>query len=81
MKTLKIISIEHPLKFYGIPGLIFLVIGLFFIIMTIQGLSETRQILLSTSIIGFGFIIFGTISLLTSIILYTLVTLVKENHD
>jgi hypothetical protein len=81
MKTLKIISIEHPLKFYGIPGLIFLVIGLFFIIMTIQGFSETRQILLSTSIIGFGFIIFGTISLLTSIILYTLVTLVKENHD
>ena len=81
MKTLKFISIEHPLKFYGVPGLIFLGIGLFFMIITIQGFSETRQILLSTSIIGFGSIIFGTISLLTSIILYTLVTLVKENHD
>jgi hypothetical protein len=81
MKTLKFISIEHPLKFYGIPGLIFLGIGLFFMIMTIQGFSETRQILLSTSIIGFGAMIFGTILLLTSIILYTLVTLVKENHD
>ncbi|MDC0523644.1 hypothetical protein OAO04_07590 [Nitrosopumilus sp.] len=81
MKTLKFISIEHPLKFYGIPGLIFLGIGLFFTVMTIQGFSETRQILLSTSIIGFGSIIFGTILLLTSIILYTLVTLVKENHD
>ena len=80
MKTLKFISIEHPLKFYGITGLIFLGIGLFFMIITIQGFSETRQILLSTSIIGFGSIIFGTISLLTSIILYTLVTLVKENH-
>ena len=81
MKTLKFISIECPLKFYGIPGLIFLGIGLFFMIMTIQGFSETRQILLSTSIIGFGSMIFGTILLLTSIILYTLVTLVKENHD
>jgi hypothetical protein len=81
MKTLKFISTEYPLKFYGIPGLIFLGIGLFFMIMTIQGFSETRQILLSTSIIGFGSIIFGTILLLTSIILYTLVTLVKENHD
>ena len=81
MKTLKFISIERPLKFYGIPGLIFLGIGLFFMIMTIQGFSETRQILLSTSIIGFGSMIFGTILLLTSIILYTLVTLVKENHD
>lgn len=81
MKTLKFISIEHPLKFYGIPGLIFLGIGLIFMIITIQGFAETRQILLSTSIIGFGAIIFGTILLLTSIILYTLVTLIKENHD
>jgi hypothetical protein len=81
MKTLKFISIEHPLKFYGIPGLIFLGIGLFFMMMTIQGFTETRQILLSTSIIGFGSMIFGTILLLTSIILYTLVTLVRENHD
>ena len=81
MKTLKFISIEHPLKFYGIPGLVFLGIGIFFMIITIQGFSETRQILLSTSIIGLGSIIFGTILLLTSIILYTLVTLVKEKHD
>lgn len=81
MKTIKFISIQHPLKFYGIPGLIFLAIGLIFTIMTIQGFAETRQILLSTSIIGFGSIIFGTILLLTSIILYTLVTLIKENSE
>ena len=81
MKTLKFISIEHPLKFYGLPGLILLGIGLIFTIMTIQGFAETRQILLSTSIIGFGSIIFGTILLLTSVILYTLVTLIKENSE
>ena len=51
MKTLKFISIEHPLKFYGIPGIVFLAIGLIFTIMTIQGFTETRQILLSTSIL------------------------------
>ena len=81
IKTLKFISIEHPLKFYGIPGLVFLGIGLIFTIMTIQGFAETRQILLSTSIIGVGSIIFGTILLLTSIILYTLVTLIKEDSE
>lgn len=81
IKTLKYISIQHPLKFYGTFGLIFLIIGLFFTIVTIQGFTETRQILLSTSIIGFGSIIFGTILLLTSIILFTLVTLIKENSD
>ena len=81
MKGIKFISIKHPLKFYGIPGVIFLVIGLVFTIMTIQGFTETRQILLSSSILGFGSIIFGTILLLTSIILFTLVTLIKENSD
>ena len=30
LSTIKYISIEHPLKFYGIPSLIFLVIGLIF---------------------------------------------------
>ncbi|SVB11525.1 uncharacterized protein METZ01_LOCUS164379, partial [marine metagenome] len=34
--TLKVISIENPLKLYGIPGCIFLAIGLFFTVLTIQ---------------------------------------------
>ena len=30
--TLKFISIDHPLKFYGIPGLVFLAINTIFIV-------------------------------------------------
>ena len=81
MSTLKFISIDHPLKFYGIPGLIFLVIGLIFTILTIQGFTETRQILLSTAVIGVGTIIFGTVLLMTSIILYSIVNLIRENSS
>lgn len=81
MKTIKFISIEHPLKFYGIPGLIFFGIGLIFTIMTIQGFTETRQILLSAAVIGVGTIIFGTVLLMTSIILYSIVNLVRENSS
>ena len=81
LSTLKFISIEHPLKFYGIPGLIFLGIGLIFTIMTIQAFTETRQILLSTAVIGVGTIIFGTVLLMTSIILYSIVNLVRENSS
>ena len=77
--TLKFISIEHPLKFYGIPGLVFFAIGLIFTIFTIQGFSETRQILLSTAVIGVGTIIFGTVLLMTSIILYSVVNLIREH--
>jgi len=79
--TLKFISIEHPLKFYGIPGIIFLAIGLIFTVMTIQGFTETRQILLSTAVIGVGTIIFGTVLLMTSIILYSIVNLIRENSS
>ena len=81
LSTLKFISIEHPLKFYGIPGLIFLGIGLFFTIMTIQAFTETRQIILSTAVIGVGTIIFGTVLLMTSIILYSIVNLIMENSS
>lgn len=81
LSTLKFISIEHPLKFYGIPGLVFLAIGLIFTIMTIQGFTETRQILLSTAVIGVGTIIFGTVLLMTSIILYSIVNLIRENSS
>lgn len=81
LSTLKFISIEHPLKFYGIPGIIFLTIGLIFTIMTIQGFTETRQILLSAAVIGVGTIIFGTVLLMTSIILYSVVNLIRENSS
>jgi len=76
--TLKIISIENPFKLYGIPGCIFLAIGLFFTILTIQDFTETKQMLLSTAIIGAASIIFGTILLMTSIILYSIVNLIRD---
>jgi glycosyltransferase involved in cell wall biosynthesis len=80
MSTLKFISIENPLKFYGIPGLVFLAIGLIFTIMTIQGFSETRQILLGPAIIGVGTIVFGTVLLMTSIILFSIVNVIREKN-
>jgi len=76
--TLKVISIENPFKLYGIPGCIFLAIGLFFTVLTIQDFTETKQMLLSTTIIGAASIIFGTILLMTSIILYSIVNLIKD---
>ena len=54
LSTMKFISIEHPLKFYGIPGIIFLAIGLFFIVWTIQVFTATRQIITNISLIGIG---------------------------
>ena len=76
--TLKFISIEHPLKFYGLPGIAFTAIGLFFMIWTIGAFTETRQILLSTAILSVGGLLIGTMLMMTSILLYSMVNLVRE---
>jgi len=81
LSTMKFISIEHPLKFYGIPGAIFLVIGLFFIIWTLQTFSETRQIVTNISLIGIGSIILSMVLMMTAILLYSLVSVVRERRS
>ena len=78
--TMKYISIEHPLKFYGIPGIIFLAIGLFFIIWTLQEFTETRRIITNISLIAIGSTIFGMLLTMTSVLLYSLVSVVRERR-
>jgi glycosyltransferase involved in cell wall biosynthesis len=80
LSTMKFISIEHPLKFYGIPGIGFLGLGLFFIIWTLQVFSETREIITNISLIGIGAIIIATVLMMTAILLFTLVNVVRERR-
>ena len=81
LSTMKYASIEHPLKFYGMPGMIFLTIGLFFVVWTLQTFSETRQIITNISLIGIGSIILGTMFSMTAIMLYSLVSVVRERNS
>lgn len=80
LSTMKFISIEHPLKFYGIPGIGFFLIGLFFAIWTIQEFTTTGRIITNISLIAVGSIIFGMILTMTSIMLYSLVNVVRERR-
>ena len=81
MSTMKFISIDHPLKFYGIPGIGFLAIGLFFILWTIQIFTESREIITNIALIGISTTIFGIILLMTSIMLFSIVTVVREREN
>ena len=78
LSTLKFISIHNPLKFYGIPGIIFLGIGLGFIAWTIQIYSTHQEIITNVSLIGIGCVVLGAVLLMTAVILFTIVTVVKE---
>ena len=80
MSTIKFISMEHPLKFYGIPGIIFLAIGMVFLIYTVDLFTETRQILLSSAIIGVGSVIFGIVLIQSAILLYAMVNLIRNKN-
>ena len=78
LSTIKFTSIHNPLKFYGIPGLVFLIIGLVFIAWTIQIYAETQEIITNVSLIGIGSVVLGTILLITAVILFSIVTVVNS---
>ena len=78
LSTIKFTSIHNPLKFYGIPGVIFLIIGLGFIGWTVQIYSESQQIITNVSLIGIGCIVLGTVLLMTGVILFSIVTVVND---
>jgi glycosyltransferase involved in cell wall biosynthesis len=78
ISTLKYTSIHNPLKFYGIPGLIFLITGLGFIAWTIQIYSIHQEILTNITLIGIGGVVLGAVLLMTAVILFSIVTVVKE---
>ena len=80
MSTMKFISIEHPLTFYGFPGIFFLGLGLFFAVWTIQVFTVSRQIVTNYALLGMGSILIGTVLLVTSIMLYSLVNVVRERR-
>ena len=78
LSTIKFVAIERPLTFYGIPGIIFLFIGLFFVGWTVQAYVEDGEIITNISIIGIGCIIIGVILLVTATILHSIITIIKE---
>ncbi len=79
--TLKFTSIEHPLKFYGIPAIIFLIIGISFIAWSIQIYSEEGSLITNITLIGATTVIVGLILSIAAIILYSIVSVVRENSS
>ena len=78
--TIKFTSIEHPLKFYGIPGIIFLTIGFVFAVWAIQEYAIAHDLITNLTLIAVGAILIGAILTLTAIMLYSMVNLVREQH-
>ena len=80
ISTIKFTSIEHPLKFYGIPSLIFLAVGLIFTYSAIDFYVEFGRLNTNLTLVGGGTILIGVVLLITAILLYSLVSVVREKR-
>jgi len=79
--TIKYTSIEHPLKFYGIPSLIFFIIGFSFTYLSVQYYTEIGRINPNLTIIAAGTVLLAVVLLIAAILLYSLVSVVRENNQ
>jgi len=76
--TIKFVSVRHPLMCYGIPGAILLLIGLSFGIWAIQIYVQQKQLITNIALIAMAATILGLVLATTAIILFTIITLLRE---
>jgi len=78
--TIKYTSIEHPLKFYGIPSMILFAIGLFFTYYSIEYYAEVGRLNTNLTLVSAGSMLTAIVLFMTCILLYSLVSVVREKN-
>ena len=78
ISTLKYVAMERPLTFYGIPGLVFLIIGVSFGLWAIQIFTIEGVLITNIALIGMGGVILGTVMMITATILYSIISIARE---
>ena len=80
ISKIKYTSIEHTLNFYGIPSLIFFIIGLSFTYAATQYYAEIGRLNTNLTIVAAGTVLIAVVLLITGILLYSLVSVVREKR-
>ncbi len=75
---IQFVSIRHPLLFYGVPGIILLVVAAGFFAQALAIFSETRYVSTPLIILAIGAAVIGVIVIITGIILYTVTAVIRE---
>ena len=81
MSTIKFTSIEHPLKFYGLPSVIFFVIGITFTYFSVQYYTEIGRLNTNLVLISGASLVIAVILIIAAILLYSLVSVVREKNS
>jgi glycosyltransferase involved in cell wall biosynthesis len=80
MSTLKFISIEHPLRFYGIPGLASLILAIYFGVWALHLYTAEGRLVTNIALLAIGLLMIGLVLLTTSVILYVVINVVRETR-
>jgi len=78
--TIKYTSIEHPLKFYGIPSVILFAIGLFLTYYSVEYYAELGRLNTNLTLVSAGIILTAVVLAMTGILLYSLISVVREKN-
>ena len=81
ISTIKYTSLQRPLTFYGIPSVIFLLIGGVFSYLAIQYYVEVGRLSTNLTIVSATTVLIGIVLLITAILLFSLVSVVRERKD
>lgn len=78
---IEIVAIQHPLKYLGTPGLVFVIIGMGFLINMLAIFNEFRLFSLPQTLAGTGFTILGAMLILVSAVLYSINRVYTKQND
>ena len=75
--VIQFISLRHPLSFYGLTGIVCLIMGISFMSVALELFSRTRYVSTPSILISATFVITGIVMLATGVILYTMKALIR----
>ena len=80
MNTLKFISVKHPIPFYGFPGVALVIIGSIMGYQFLDAYLHKQVIFLGSIMAAIILFLVGTILCVTSVILFSMATLIREKY-
>lgn len=69
---IELIAIRHPLKYLGVPGVIFLALGIGYSVVVLSIFNQTRYFSIPSTFLALGSLIVGLLLLLMSVLLFSL---------
>ncbi|MBT4176477.1 MAG: glycosyltransferase family 2 protein [Thaumarchaeota archaeon] len=79
MNTLKYVSIKHPLKFYGVPGLFLTIAGIIFGGLFLDVYLNDQVVFYGSLLGAVVLFLLGAILSVTAIILFSMANLIRDN--